>query len=176
MRAYLLGFGLMVFFQTSTYAKDFYLKLDDANVIRTPINIEVSDKDDIRFSEAERMRRFLLTDKNLPEGWIPAKEPTTVEKAIDMGLMLLTSLIMMGTHQTYHLNTELRLTAMRGVVMFVMPYEHYFLYSSCGGDSYLVAQSIKPTEDSLKRMKTLKEVRELCGIKDESTPSNETRS
>jgi len=162
------SFALTCLLSSPVGAVDFYLKFDETNVIKTPIELETNSAEDIQFLKPESLQRFLLTDQNLPQGWIEGREPTDIEKAIEFGMGLVTSLLFMSQHEYYDLNSELTLAAMRGVMFFLIPFEEFFLYAHCENDSYLVATTIRPTEDSLKRLKTLKEVKSLCKTHDSS--------
>jgi len=164
MRRSIAAIGLLVIFAFAgeLSAKDFFLKKDDKTLIRTKLSMDSEAKGDLIISDPKSFSRFLINDQMLPPERVSVREPSDVEKMIDASFMILTGFLMIAAHDTYDLNSELRLSSVKGILLFLFPFEDENLYIHCNSDQYLVASSTRPNEESLKRMKTIEEVRNLC--------------
>ena len=168
MRLKLLGLWAFFFAASPVMAQEFFIKTEGRGIDRINLDFEMSEKREIRFENPDHLKAFLMNDKRIPSSWVSARDASDVEKVVDAGFMILTGFMMISTHDSYELNSELRLSSIRGVFFFLFPFEDHYLYARCKNEEHLVATSAKPTDDTLKRMKTLSEVQKLCGVKDDS--------
>lgn len=151
-------------------AQDFFVKTSDKDVRRVEVGLAFDKERNLFVNDPQPFGEFLVHDQEISTGWIPRREPTDVEKIVDGAFMLLTGLMVIATHDAYQINSELRLSTIRGAVFLFFPFEDHNLYVDCGGDHHLVATSHKPTDDILERMKTPQEVRRLCLNDDQTLP------
>lgn len=164
MNIFSLGF-LALIGTTPVDSHEFFVKAYDAQsaiVQKVNIPFELNEKNDIRFQDTDILERLAGIDTTVSVSWLEAQEPSDVEKVVDASFMILTSLMVLATHERYDISPELKMTALRGVFFLFFPFDDYFLYVHCNNDQHLVATSTKPSEDTLKRMKSTDEIRELC--------------
>lgn len=154
-------------------AEDFYLKQASGLTEKISIQIERNDAGDLKFSTPEDLSRFTQTDKSIADGWISRREPSEVEQIVDAAFMALTGLLIIGIHDSYDINSELRLSKHSGVILFFFPFRDYNLYAHCGGDHHLIATTNEPNEETLKRMKSLEELREICQKPSQQEPQQD---
>ncbi len=166
-------FGLVVVcLSSSAQAQDFFVKTDKKETEQVKIEFDWDSDRGVLFREPKVLEKFLVKDKELPSTWIEKREPSEVEKVVDAAFMIFTALMVISTHDTYQINSELRMSTIRGAVFLIFPFEDHNIYMDCGGDHHLVATSMKPTDDILERMKTPEEVRRLCQEYDQSHPNS----
>jgi hypothetical protein len=144
------------------YATEFFMKTSKTSAEKIEINFEKNEAGDIKFSDPSQLERFVQTDKSIRDGWISRRPPSEVEQIVDAAFVALTGFLILGVHDSFDLNSELRLSTHSGVVMFFFPFRDHYLYAHCGGDHHLIATSNEPNEETLLRMKTLQDLEEIC--------------
>lgn len=78
---------------------------------------------------------------------IQARAPTKTEKAMEVGLLFLSSLLILSSFETYDLTPGYRLSSLYGLFFFVFPFEQHYLYKTCGDKEYLVATTRAPVSE-----------------------------
>jgi len=124
---------------------------------------DTKDRNALVLRETRLLEEFTEDLQDLPEETeVRAREATDIEKTVDVAIMALTGLLIMPLNDSFDLGSGFRLSRISGLVFLFFPFEDYFLYRKCGKHEYLVASTIEPNKDSLKRMKTKDEIRDLC--------------
>lgn len=154
---------------SSIQAQDFFLKEDESSIGRITLDLVFNEKNELTFAHPEVLKQFLMNDKEIPTASIAPRPPTGIENAVSAGLTAFTALLMMMVQDIYQINSEVRLSTTRGVLFFIFPFESHRLFIDCGNEHHLVATSLQPDSDTLKSMKSLSEVRKLCGVKDDQS-------
>jgi hypothetical protein len=143
-------------------AEEFFIKTSKTGAEKIELSFEKNEAGDIKFSDSSQLDRLTQTDKSLQEGWISKRPPSEVEQIVDAAFVALTGFLILGIHDSYDINSELRLSTHSGVVLFFFPFRDHYLYAHCGSDHHLIATSVEPNEEMLLRMKSLEDLEEIC--------------
>ena len=177
MRLRLVSLLLCSAFLSSTaYGKTFYFKKDNKGTFTKSIEYERDAENDweLSFKDPEILNELTGSEAEIYEGPIKRKEPSEAEQLIDGSFMILTALAVIATHDTYEISDDLRLTSIRGLLLFFFLFREDSIYRECNGEEYLVGSTYEPTEDGFKRMKTFDELEELCVPPEEEEVEEET--
>lgn len=132
-----------------------------------PTRVEIDgvqkDVDALVLRDTQLLRELVQDPASIPSDPILPRELTTLEKAIDIAILVISSMLVMSIHDVYDLGPEFRLTRAQGVVLFIIPFDDTYLYYRCAGKEFLVATSKLPSEKTLQDMKRLEDLPELCG-------------
>jgi hypothetical protein len=157
---YIAFASLLIAFEVG--AEEFFVKTSKTTTEKIEVKFEKNDAGDIQFSDPSQLERFTQTDKSVRDGWISKRPPSEVEQIVDAAFVALTGFLILGIHDSFDINSELRLSTHSGVVFFFFPFRDHYLYAHCGGDHHLIATSIEPNDEMLLRMKSLKDLEEIC--------------
>lgn len=166
----IMGFGFL--WASITQAETFFYKDNDGKIQKTEINIKVRNDQSIIVSPSKILPLYTNDKDGLKSGPLPARKPTTAEEIADTAITVVTSFIILATHDTYDLSKDLRLSRVVGAIFFVFPVESSDIYRKCGDNEYLVAITNEPKDETLKQLKSLDEVRKLCDSAENPKPSS----
>ena len=152
-----------VLFSVQASAETFFYKDAAGHIAKTEIDFTISEDRSIEFSPSKFLASFTNDKDGLKSGPLKVREPSEAEQIADTAVILLTSMLVLATHDTYDLSSDLRLSRMVGVFFFILPFEASDIYRKCGSNEYLIAVSDEPKDETLKQLKSLDEVRRLCG-------------
>ncbi|PIR22599.1 MAG: hypothetical protein COV44_07310 [Deltaproteobacteria bacterium CG11_big_fil_rev_8_21_14_0_20_45_16] len=161
---FILSFGVL----STAFGQDFYTKAAEkewelAAKYKLSFEHDAKDRDVLKLRETKLLEEFTEDLQDLPqETEVRAREPSDIEKAIDVSIMALTGLLVMALNDSFDLGPGFRLSRISGLLFLVVPFEDFYLYRKCGKKEYLVASTLKPSEKSLERMKTKEEIRDIC--------------
>ncbi len=178
--------GLMVLglqFDQALLAQDFYVKNSSGEFERSPwplkfdferftkkrLDPKTNTETEVPYYKLRLQDRALLKQLAEDESKIPftpiyPRELSTLEKGIDVAILVFSSLMMLLTHDVYDLGPEFRLTRIHGFAFIVLRVDSSYLYYRCGNKERLVAVTDEPTESVRERLKSFDEVRELCEL------------
>jgi len=126
----------------------------------------------VLLTDVQLLRQIAQKPEEIPFDPIVSRELSTIEKSINAAFLIFSGLLIMMIHDVYDLGSEFRLLRMQGLILFFFPSDTSVLYYRCGNKEYQIASSDEPNEKELLEMKTLEEVRELCGEGSRSKPSS----
>jgi hypothetical protein len=132
-----------------------------------PTRVEIDgvqkEVDALVLRDTQLLRELVQDPASIPSDPVLPRELTTLEKAVDIAILVITSMLVMSIHDVYDLGPEFRLSRAQGVVLFIVPFDDAYLYYRCAGKEFLVATSKLPSEKTLQEMKRLEDLPELCG-------------
>lgn len=147
----------------------FFFKGDDGLIQKIDLDLSFTKDEDLDLTPSKVLSSYTLDSKGTRSETIKKRVPTEAEKIADAAVMILTSLIVLSTHDSYDLSDDLRMSRVMGLILFVFPFESKDIYRKCEGNEYLVAVTDEPKDETLKQLKSLDEVRRLCGVNEKSS-------
>lgn len=164
--------GASLFLSSAIQAETFYYKNDKGEVQTTEIKLTVKEDRSIELGASNILPLYTSDNEGIKKGPIVPRVPTEAEQIADAAVMLLTSLLIIATHETYDLSKDMRMSRLLGAFFFIFPFESEDVYRKCGENEYLVAVSDEPKDETLKQLKSAAEIRKLCGGADSSNSSS----
>ncbi|MBN8554739.1 MAG: hypothetical protein J0L93_04770 [Deltaproteobacteria bacterium] len=156
--------GLFLF-SGAAFSQEFYTKNSDGSIAKIKINFHLNDDLSLTLQNPEVLEKYSADPASIKKDKIIKREPTEAEKIADVAVMLLTSLMVMSTHNAYDISSDLRLDRVAGLFFFILPFEINDIYRKCGEQQYLVAISDAPDAETSKQLKSVDEILKLCNPK-----------
>jgi hypothetical protein len=174
-----LAFSLCFLHSTSLFAQTFFYKESSSQpdkLTQVKLDFSIGQDSVIQLKNPAAFSPFKSPKSPVTDQKISRRPISEAEQALQVGLWLITGLVVLASQDVYDLGGDLKLLSMRGLLFFVFPFEFNDLYRHCGNDDLLIAVSSSPTPDELKRMKPLDEVHKLCDSvdKDEKPKANDS--
>lgn len=160
---------LVVSGTASVQAQEVFVKVEEGFIQTRKLDIDLGEKSQISFPKPDQLKAFQMQDRKPLLASYEPRAMSDAERLIDASFFIFTGTLVIATHETYQITSELRLSSIRGVIFWFFPFEDHNLYLKCGDkEEFLIATTAEPKDDILKRLKSLKEARELCGVDQKS--------